>query len=123
MRRIFLNWAPFALYTALIVYLSLTPHLPEGPRIYQIDKLYHFMAYAIMGLLLARAVATGPALKTRTGAVVLITALAGFLFGALMEIGQMFVPERTAEALDALANGAGAFVGAVVYGRFIHKKD
>lgn len=123
MRRIFLNWAPLALYAALIVYLSLTPHPPEGPKIRQIDKLYHFMAYAVMGLLLARAVATGPAFKTRTRAVVLAAALAGFLFGALMEIGQMFVPERTAEALDALANGTGAFVGAVVYGRLVRKKD
>lgn len=102
--------------------MSLAQHPPQGPEIYGIDKFYHFMMYAVMGLLLSRAVTAGAGPDARARRVVLITALAGFLFGVLMEIGQMFVPERSPEALDALANGAGALAGSIVYGRLALKK-
>jgi VanZ family protein len=122
MRKIFLFWAPLAVYASLVVYMSLAPSPIEGPEVHGIDKFYHFMMYAVMGLLLARAVAAGAGPDAKAHRVILITALAGFLFGVLMEIGQMFVPERAPEALDALANGAGALAGSIVYGRLILKK-
>lgn len=102
--------------------MSLVPHPPQGPEIHGIDKFYHFMMYAVMGLLLARAVTAGAGPDAKARRVILITALAGFLFGVLMEIGQMFVSERSTEVLDALANGAGALFGSIVYGRLALKK-
>lgn len=123
MRRFVLFRAPLAAYALLVVYISLTPNPPHGPDIQGIDKFYHFTVYAVMGLLLARAATEGRPSSVGARRVVFMTALAGFSFGMLMEIGQMFVPERSPEALDALANGAGALFGAVVYERLAFKKS
>ena len=123
MRRFFLFRAPLAAYALLVVYISLTPNPPHGPDIQGIDKFYHFMVYAVMGLLLARAATEGGSAVADARRVVFMTAMAGFSFGVLMETGQMFVPERSPEALDALANGAGALFGAVVYGHLAFKKS
>ncbi len=123
MKKFFLFRAPLVAYALLVVYISLTPAPPDGPDIHGIDKFYHFTVYVVMGLLLARAATEGGSAVTDARRVVLMAAMAGFSFGVLMEIGQMFVPERSPEALDALANGAGALFGAVVYGRLAFKKS
>jgi len=122
MRKIFLFWAPLAVYATLVVYVSLTPHLPQGPDVRGIDKFYHFITYAGMGLLFSRAVTEGGSTGKSVRGVVVITAVAGFSFGVLMEIGQMFVPERSPDVFDALANGAGALFGSIGYGRLALKK-
>lgn len=91
------------------------------PEVSGIDKLYHFGAYLILGLLLARALSNSkvgrrPASRT-VGRVFLIT----FLFGAAIEVCQSFLPWRSAEVLDAAANGAGGLFGAFVYVRFVSR--
>lgn len=122
MRKFFLFWAPLAVYALMVAYVSLTPDPPRGPDLRDIDKFYHFLLYAVMGLLFSRAVTEGGSAGKGARKVVAMTAAAGFLFGVLMEIGQIFVPERSPEALDALANGAGALFGSIVYGRLALKK-
>jgi len=123
MRKALLFWGPLAVYALLVVYVSLTPKPPEGPDIPGIDKFYHFALYAVMGWLLARAVTSGSTAGKGARRVVVVAALAGFFFGVLMELGQEFVPERSPEALDAVANGVGALLGSIAYGRFALKKN
>lgn len=66
------------------------------------DKVGHALAYAVLGALLT--LATG-----RVWAAVLIAAL----FGVTDEIHQYFVPGRYSEALDVVADTAGALIGAL----------
>lgn len=77
------------------------------------DKGAHFVEYGVLGLLLAHAAfRTWPRHHPlRTAALaVLITLLWGFVD----EIHQAFVPGRESEALDLVADGAGATLGAAL---------
>ena len=75
----------------------------------------HGLLYAVQGFLLYRAVAwpnaSGPAWLRAL-------AIAGVLavWGTLDEIHQSWIPGRSMEASDALADTAGGFVGALAAG-------
>ncbi len=109
-------WAPLAAYLGLVFAASLAPMPDKLPNYWQMDKLYHFGAYLVMGLLWARAFNNGRA--GRPGARVFFAAAAvTFLFGAFVEACQVFFPYRSADALDALINGTGGTIGAALWGR------
>ena len=76
------------------------------------DKIKHAAAYAILGLIGMRAFRRHEA------------HLAGFLFvwGVLMEIGQSFVPMRSPEFADLLANLSGILLAWLVV-RFASKRE
>lgn len=76
------------------------------------DKVAHFAAYALLGALLARAVA-GAVLVGYTGATVWKAWMGATLYAASDELHQSFVPGRTASLADGLADSTGALVGAV----------
>lgn len=115
MRRLLSYWAPLAVYMSLVFALSANPMPERMPDYWQIDKLYHFGAYLVMGLLWARAFNHGRA--GRPGMWVFLTA-AGItvIFGGLVEVYQSFLPYRTGDIVDAVANGAGGFAGVFLYG-------
>jgi VanZ family protein len=85
--------------------LSIAP-LPQQVS----DKTGHLVAYAGLGLLCVRAVAGG--LPRR---VVLQVALAALgiaaAYGAFDEVHQWFVPGRSADVLDWVADVSGALIG------------
>lgn len=117
MKRLIKYWGPVALYSGLIIWASLTP-MPEAlPEIWEIDKVYHLGAYAIMGGLWVRAMRGGEGLlRART---VLVAGGFAFLFGAAVEILQSFVPERNSDIIDGMVNGAGGIIGAIIFNRFL----
>lgn len=98
----------------LVLAVSLRPMPNELPDFGQMDKLYHFGAYFVMGLLWARAFNNGRAGRplART---LLIAAVITFFFGAFVEVCQLFYPYRSADAVDAAVNGGGGVAGVVVY--------
>lgn len=117
MKRLVKYWGPVALYSGFIIWGSLTP-MPEAlPEVWEIDKVYHLGAYAIMGGLWVRAMRGGESFKS-SRAVILAGSFA-FLFGAAIEILQAFVPERDSDMVDAMVNGAGGVIGAIVFNRFL----
>lgn len=85
-----------------VALFSLSPNLgpPEG---FGMDKIVHCAGYMVLAL------QTQPVFSKRRAA--LIAALAMIPFGIAMEIGQDFVPGRSADSFDALANSAGALMG------------
>lgn len=110
-RRALIAWAPACFYMGLIWTLSsltLTAPTEQPPHF---DKVVHFFEYGGLALLVSHACfRTWPRhSRFRTGALaVLITVL----WGWLDEIHQAFVPGRSAEVLDLVADTAGAFAGA-----------
>ena len=102
---------PAALYAGLIFALSAQaipfPMLP--PELLMHDKLLHAAAYAGLGALLVpglRAAGCSP-----RGALLGAVALAS-LYGATDELHQAFVPGRTADVIDWVADTLGAALGA-----------
>ncbi len=110
-------WVPSLLYMALIFVVSSMeqPSLPM-PKFewLTIDKLYHFIEYAILGGLLAWAfVKAKPSIIPST----LIWGLAAaisILYGASDEWHQTFVPGRCATLADWVADVLGSIAGVLV---------
>ena len=71
------------------------------------DKLEHALAYSGLGALLLRALAGGLRRPVTARAAVLAVAIAA-LYGASDEFHQHFVPHRSMDAYDLLADTAGA---------------
>lgn len=106
-------WIIGFLYLIFITFASLRPvplvtqnDLPINLREkvdYFLDKILHFGAYGLAGLWFK-----GLSLKTKQ----IIFNL--FIFGALMEIGQYFMPTRSFEILDLFANLSGISFGIIL---------
>jgi VanZ family protein len=107
------HWGPVLLWAAWIFYLSSQSHppvpswlLPEGS-----DKVLHGWEYGLLGLLCFRAFrrAAGPWAAERA---LVLAILSATLYGLSDELHQAFVPDRTADLFDLLADGIGAAAGA-----------
>jgi VanZ family protein len=72
----------------------------------------HFVLFAILAVLIARALAGG-SLAQATGRQLAAAVIATVLYGISDELHQAFVPPRTPEAMDVLTDAAGAVVAAV----------
>lgn len=85
-----------------------------GSEALQIDKLVHFLMFAVCGALVARAWASGS-----SWALPLLGLIA---FGALTELVQYLVPGRSMSFNDFVADAAGAAAGFLVWYALPRKK-
>lgn len=104
-------WTTFALYAALIVYLSHQPGDPNAVLPFpHFDKLVHFCEYGVFAFFLMRA------LRFSNVARAPIFAWGGaLLFGVTDEFHQYFVPLRSCDWRDLLADALGAAIVVFVY--------
>jgi VanZ family protein len=103
--RVLSAWLPVLAWAGLIFTLSSIPDLGTGLGTWDLvlRKLAHAAEYAVLGVLLLRAVGRPSA------AFGLAT-----LYAATDEIHQAFVPGRQASPLDLAIDAAGAAVGIVL---------
>ena len=104
-------WLPPLVYMAVIFYLSSQSNpLPEvTARVW--DKVLHTVEYAALAVLLGRALlGEGLGVLTAFAAAALLAAA----YGATDEYHQLFVPRRTGDLHDWMADAAGACLGAMV---------
>jgi VanZ family protein len=85
--------------------------IPQRPLI---DKLLHFLAYAVMGILFFRAYRT-LRIKNNYNLLLLISMLSAILYGVSDELHQQFVPWRQADLMDAFADALGSVFGVFLY--------
>ena len=104
------RWAPVVIYMAAIFFVS-ADSSPPAPSALS-DKWLHLLAYAVLGLLVCRALTGGlPRRVTmRTAVTTLIVSIA---YGVSDELHQAFVPGRSPELLDVAADAAGASLGLI----------
>lgn len=107
-----LTWrALLFLWMTTIFVLSAQSSLPTQDLFAGQDKLAHFLAYGLLGVLLSRSLRP---MKVETWQrIILITGLTT-LYGISDEYHQSFVPGRDVSALDVLADGVGGFLAAQV---------
>ncbi len=103
-------WRAAALaWCGAIFVLSSRPTIPIPPPFPGADKIYHAAEFGMLCLLVARSFGRPVPPATRLGFAVLFT----FLYGIADEAHQAFVPGRSCDAGDALADFAGALVTAL----------
>lgn len=109
-----LAWLPPALYVALIWWLSsqvLELRVPVD--IPMRDKVIHFFEYAFLGALISRAVHV--TWGSRGGRSSMFALILSISLGLLDELHQLFVPGRSGEILDLVADGAGVCVAVALH--------
>jgi VanZ family protein len=95
---------------AVLIFAASSRSTVAGPRIPYFDKVVHFSVYGLLGTLVCR---QGRGWRGAVGAVLVVSA-----YGAADEWHQSFVPGRSSEVADWVADTAGAAVAAWMYTRW-----
>jgi VanZ family protein len=113
MRRVFL-WGPAILQMAIIFgFSSLSDPGPIPGAVS--DKGGHIVGYVILSVLLLRAL-SGGRLAGVTWRTALLAIVWATLYGVSDEFHQRFVPGRTADVFDVMADATGACIGSAFGG-------
>jgi len=113
-------WLPLLVYCLLIFIQSTQPSPENLPSFEFSDKILHFLAFGVMGILFYRAYQTLP-LKNNTQ-LLLLSVISASLYGISDEIHQSFVPYRDADILDAVADILGAACAVYLYHLWVMRK-
>ena len=105
-------WLPVAAWAAAIFAASSVSHVPELPA-HVTDKMVHATIYGVLGAACLRALAGGRWSGVSFG-VAAASVLAATAYGATDEFHQWFVPGRTADVFDLLADFTGSASAAAV---------
>lgn len=109
----FYYWLPVILYCFLIFKQSSSPVILPIPSLPHIDKLFHAVGYAILAILFCRAFKSLGILDVHT--MMFLNILLSAVYGFSDEIHQYFVPYRSADINDFLANVIGSLLGVFIY--------
>ena len=121
--RIFtIYWLPLIAYCLLIYIQSDHPSPEKLPSFAFMDKLLHFMAYGVLGILFYRAYETLKCMH-RHQLVMLFSLVSATLYGISDEVHQYFVPYRYADFFDVIADLLGAACGTYLYHLWFHRKQ
>jgi len=108
-------WWPAGAWAALILTLTSIPH-PTLPlaALSGIDKLVHVGLYAVLGFLAVLGTARDPRLQGHsTGRLLPAVVACLAALGTLDEAHQAWIPGRSADVLDGVADLSGAVLGVV----------
>ena len=95
-------------WMAVLFYLSHQPSLATPTLFHGQDKLFHALAYGVLGsLLLAAHTLSRDGYSKRQA---IISALIASLYGISDEVHQAFIPGRSSEVLDWVADTTGALI-------------
>jgi len=109
-----LGWA------GVIFYLSHIPGVDVPPLFFGKDKLFHAIAYSILGFFAIGSMITAES-RHRMFRPWLAIGLV-IAYGVLDEFHQHFVPGRTPDIYDVLADAAGGLLGVWLFCRFVSSR-
>ncbi len=110
---------PAVVWTVFVTFLSTTSRLPNLPDfdLFKVDKLAHLFVYGVLvAAILWGFLKKNGAFSIQNGVFAVVFAA---FWGAAMELWQSFLPYRSFELDDEIANVFGAFVGWFLATRFL----
>lgn len=122
LKNITFYWLPLITYCALIYIQSAYPSPEKLPSFILMDKMLHFVAYGIMGILFYRAYQT-LRIKNNRQILFLLSVVSASLYGISDEIHQYFVPARNADILDVIADTFGAVCVVYLYQWWMNRTE
>ena len=111
----FYYWFPVLLYCIVIFIQSEYAHSFEVRKLPHIDKLFHFLGYALLGVLFIRGF-NNSRFRNDYKCILIASILLTGLFGISDEFHQQYTPYRNADIWDALVDMAGGTLGVCLYG-------
>lgn len=112
LRRARLAAAAWAVFLLALTSWPSPPEVPVVSDIPDFDKVVHALLYGVEGFLLYYAIAWPAQRRLWVRALTVGGLLA--VFGALDEVHQLWIPGRSAEVADAVADATAGLSGAVV---------
>ncbi|HTL70247.1 MAG TPA: VanZ family protein [Candidatus Eisenbacteria bacterium] len=109
-------WLATGLYACLIFAISAIPHIPVPPKLQMMnaDKLFHMIEYGFFGVLIVRSF--GFSFEFPSEFWLGLAALAaGVVYATTDEFHQKFVPGRSSDLMDGLADTAGLAAGIALW--------
>jgi VanZ family protein len=105
-------WKLAAAWAAIIFVLSSIPgrSFPQS-KLFGYDKVLHATVYAVLGALCFMAIRRAWALRPQW--LIVAAGAMALAYGLTDEFHQLFVPGRSADLMDVLADGIGGLIGAV----------
>lgn len=100
-------WLPAVAWASLLFLLSSQPVLPSPPGVN--DKMAHALSYGLLGVLCLVGLSGGDWRGVTWRRAILAVGLA-IAYGVTDEVHQAFVPGRSPDVADVVADGAGAAV-------------
>lgn len=116
---------PAVLWLMAILVATLTPgeQLPKTPDVIGFDKLVHLTLFLILTFLWNRVGRAGTNQKLNTKKIITNYLVFGIGFAILVEYLQRFIPGRSFDLWDMLANIAGGAIGTVCFYIFYRKQS
>jgi len=107
-------WFPVLVYCCIIFGASSIPHVEFPAAIPNLDKVVHTFEYGFLGILFSRAV-RATSVSASLPLVFAITLYFVVFYGITDEFHQSFVPGRSADLNDLMADTLGGAVAAAGY--------
>lgn len=108
--------SPAILWALLLFIFSSIPHPPNVKILASYDDLFkHAIVYGIFGFFIARALFYQSRFRRLRENYVIFALLLGALYGISDEFHQYFVPGRSSEILDVLADCFGIMIGIILF--------
>jgi len=106
-------WLPIVLYCLYLFIQSSLAYPKVLPNVPYLDKVVHFLEYAVLGFLFYRAFRT---LSIRSDGILVMafSILATIGYGISDELHQLYVPYREASILDLAADAAGGIFSVIL---------
>lgn len=121
-RHFLVFWMPVCLYCMGIFIQSSYPSVAHLRDVPFGDKYLHILGYALLGFLFFRAFRSSRP-KIRLLGLSLISISASTAYGISDEFHQHFVPSRSADVLDVLADMIGSSFGVMIYYLLVDRYD
>ena len=112
-RKIWLVYVPLVLYW-IILFTATTLPGPQLPDIHIGDKIEHFSAFFILSIFLNLTLIFQRKSYLLFKFATLVTVIICLSYGAIDELHQMFIPGRTADIRDWLADSTGVILGVLI---------
>ena len=120
--KMFLIYIPLAVYWIILFILTSLPG-DNVPQFALNDKIKHFGAYFILSVLLSLTLHFQRKNEKVSAKFVFYTVISIIIYATFDELHQIFIPGRTAEFLDWLANLAGCLLGTFLVNLFIKRNS
>ncbi len=116
-KNFIIYWIPVIIYCILIFIQSSYPSCSGIPDLPHMDKLLHYIGYAILGALFFRAFMSME-LAENIKLVFMLSIISSTLYGISDEIHQYYISYRNADIMDVLADMTGSVFGVYAYYKF-----
>jgi VanZ family protein len=115
-RSLIIYQAP-AIFFAIVLFIFSSISYPPDIKLFVTfdDLVKHTIAYCIFGFFIARALNNQTRYLKLRQKLFLFTFLIGTLYGISDEFHQYFVPGRSSEILDVVADSVGTILGFIVF--------